>query len=92
MERLEDRMVQAIRGTIDRTKRTIRPSFRDIDWDRTIRASLKNWQPELKTVTSETLHGHARKDLFPDLRATALKRHDIADWAARNDVVVRRAA
>ena len=31
-------------------------------------------------------------DLFPDLMATALKRHDIADWAARNDVVLRRAA
>jgi uncharacterized protein with von Willebrand factor type A (vWA) domain len=30
-------------------------------------------------------------DLFPELMATALKRHDIADWAARNDVVLRRA-
>jgi hypothetical protein len=50
MDRLEDRMVQAIRGTIDRTKRTTRPTFRDIDWDRTIRANLKNWQPDLRTV------------------------------------------
>jgi Mg-chelatase subunit ChlD len=60
MERLEDRMVQAIRGTIDRTRRTTRPTFRDIDWDRTIRANLKNWQPDLRTVIPETLHGHAR--------------------------------
>ena len=30
-------------------------------------------------------------DLFPDLMAAALKRHDIADWAARNDRVLRRA-
>src|SRR3712207_1967744 len=60
MERLEDRMVQALRGTLDRTKRTSRPNFRDIDWDRTIRANLRHWQPDLRTVVPETLHGHAR--------------------------------
>ena len=61
MERLEDRMVQAIRGTIDRTKRTTRPSFRDIDWDRTIRANLRHYQPAQRTIVPETLHGTARR-------------------------------
>ncbi len=60
MERLEDKTVQAIRGVVDRSRRTTRPSFRDIDWDRTIRANLRHWQPDLRTVIPETLHGNAR--------------------------------
>jgi len=60
MARLEDRMVQAIRGSVDRSKRTHRPTFRDIDWNRTIRANLRHWQPDLRTVIPETLVGFAR--------------------------------
>src|SRR5262249_58733065 len=33
----------------------------DIDWDRTIRANLRNYLPEHRTVVPERLVGYARK-------------------------------
>src|SRR5262249_57346759 len=33
----------------------------DIDWDRTIRANLRNYLPEQRTVVPERLIGYARK-------------------------------
>jgi len=39
--------------------RTPRPS--EIDWQRTIRANLAHWQPELKTLVPERLIGHGRR-------------------------------
>src|SRR5215510_9528716 len=41
MERLERRTAEAIRGALDRSRRTNRPRFTDIDWPRTIQANLR---------------------------------------------------
>ena len=38
-----------------------RPRPADIDWDRTIRANLRHYQPEHKTVIPERLVGHGRR-------------------------------
>jgi len=61
MERLRGPMEQAVRGSLDRSRRTRRPRHTDIDWLRTIRANLRHYQPEHGTVVPETLIGYARR-------------------------------
>ncbi|MGF4042133.1 VWA domain-containing protein [Paenarthrobacter nitroguajacolicus] len=60
-ERLRAKTVQAVSGALNRSARTRRPRHRDIDWNRTIAANLKHYQPEYRTVVPERLHGHARR-------------------------------
>jgi Mg-chelatase subunit ChlD len=59
--RLADRTRAAARGALDRSTRTSRPRHNEIDWDRTIRANLRHYQPEHRTVIPERLVGHGRK-------------------------------
>ncbi|MBX9858322.1 MAG: VWA domain-containing protein [Sphingomonas sp.] len=61
MERLERRTAEAIRGALDRSRRTNRPRFADIDWPRTIRANLRHYQAEQRTIVPETLIGFMRQ-------------------------------
>ncbi|MEM7643141.1 MAG: VWA domain-containing protein [Pseudomonadota bacterium] len=61
MERLERRTAEALRGAVDRSKRTHRPRFADIDWPRTIRKNLGTWQPEHRTIIPERLVGFQRR-------------------------------
>ncbi|WBP88465.1 VWA domain-containing protein [Kitasatospora cathayae] len=58
--RLADRTRATVGGALDRSARVNRPRHRDIDWDRTIRANLKNHLPEHGTVVPERLVGYAR--------------------------------
>ena len=60
MEKLESRTVEAIRGALNKQKRTSRPRFSDIDWPRTIRKNLQHWQQEHKTIVPERLVGYGR--------------------------------
>ncbi|MFI9081788.1 VWA domain-containing protein [Streptomyces sioyaensis] len=59
-ERLANRTRAALTGALDRSARISRPRHRDIDWDRTIRANLKNYLPEYRTVIPERLIGYGR--------------------------------
>jgi hypothetical protein len=61
IERLEQKTVDALRGALDRSKRTSRPRAVDIDWSRTIRANLHQYLPEFQTIVPERLIGFARK-------------------------------
>ena len=61
MERLEQKTAEAVRGALNRSKRTRRPRFNDVDWARTIRANLRHYQADYNTVVPETLIGFARK-------------------------------
>jgi Mg-chelatase subunit ChlD len=61
MERLQQKTAEAIRGALDRSKRTHRPRQRDIDWPRTIGANLRHYQPEYKTIVPEKLIGFMRR-------------------------------
>jgi Mg-chelatase subunit ChlD len=59
--RLASPLRQAVRGSLDRAARTRRPRPNEIDWHRTIRANLRHYLPEHRTVVPETRIGHARK-------------------------------
>ncbi|PVC83111.1 VWA domain-containing protein [Streptomyces sp. CS131] len=56
--RLESRTRTTLTGALDRSARISRPRHRDIDWDRTIRANLKNYltlpAPETATTAETT--------------------------------------
>ena len=60
--RLAQRTRSAVTGALNRASRTSRPRRpADIDWDRTIRANLRNYLPRQRTVVPERLVGYARK-------------------------------
>lgn len=60
-QRLRDPLRAAIQGAIRQAQRQRRPKWNDIDWQRTIKANLKHYQPELKTIIPEQLIGFGRK-------------------------------
>lgn len=59
--RLAAPMEQAVRGALDRSLRNRRPRHAEIDWNRTIRANLKHWQAEHRTIVPEKLIGYGRR-------------------------------
>jgi Mg-chelatase subunit ChlD len=60
--RLSQRTRSAVAGALNRASRTSRPRRpADVDWDRTIRANLRNYLPEQQTIVPERLVGYARK-------------------------------
>ena len=60
--RLAQRTRSAVTGALNRASRTSTPRRpADIDWNRTIRANLRNYQPEHRTIVPERLIGYARK-------------------------------
>jgi hypothetical protein len=61
MERLERKTAEALRGAVDRSRRTWRPRHADIDWPRTIQANLRHYQADHKTIVPERLIGFARQ-------------------------------
>jgi Mg-chelatase subunit ChlD len=61
MAKLEQPTRQAVQGALSRSLRNRRPRLTEIDWNRTIRANLKNWLPEHRTVVPETLIGYGRR-------------------------------
>lgn len=60
MQKLERRTAEAIRGAINRSKRTHRPRHNDIDWPRTIAANLRHYQADYQTIVPEKLIGFMR--------------------------------
>ena len=63
--KLANGLIQAVRGSLNRATRTYRPRPNEINWDRTIRANLKNYLPDKGTIIAEKLvgHGHKRSSL-----------------------------
>jgi Mg-chelatase subunit ChlD len=59
--RLATPMRQAVLGSLNRAERNRRPRHNEIDWNRTIRANLKHYQPEFQTIIPETRIGYGRK-------------------------------
>lgn len=59
--KLAEPMERAVTGALSRAHRTSRPRPADIDWLATIRANLRHYQPEARTVIPERLVGHARR-------------------------------
>jgi len=61
MKRLEEPMRAAVAGALNRAIRNRRPRLSEIDWNRTIRANMKHYQKDYKTVIPEELLGFGRK-------------------------------
>ena len=59
--RLAEPLRQAVHGALSRSLRNTRPRLREIDWHRTVRANLKHYLPEQRTVVAERLIGYGRK-------------------------------
>ncbi|GGP37443.1 vWA domain-containing protein [Saccharothrix coeruleofusca] len=70
--RLADRLVAAVHGAVDRSRRTRRPRLADVDWSATIRANLRHYQPEQRTVVVQDLIGHSRRSRTASLRDVVL--------------------
>ena len=72
LAKLEQRTAEAIRGALNRAKRTSRPRHTDIDWPRTIRRNLGTYQPDYETIVPERLIGFARRSRRADLEEVIL--------------------
>ena len=66
--KLANQLVQAVRGSLNRATRAYRPRANEINWDRTIRANLKNYQPDRGTIIAERLVGHGHKTKRSSMR------------------------
>ena len=62
LARLEQKTAEAIRGAINKGKRSFRPRFADIDWPRTIQANLSHYQHQYQTLIPEKLIGYHRQN------------------------------
>lgn len=61
LRKLSSPMEQAVKGSLNRALRNRRPRHNEIDWQRTIRANLRHYQPEYRTIIPETRIGYGRK-------------------------------
>lgn len=62
LARLRQPMQQAVLGSLNRAARNMRPRRpSEVDWNRTIRANLRHYQPRYKTIIPEQLHGFGHK-------------------------------
>ena len=52
---------QAVAGSLNRATRNRRPRHNEIDWQRTIRANLKHYQPAYRTIIPEQRIGYGRR-------------------------------
>lgn len=60
-KKLRNPMQTAIKGALSRSVRNRRPKYNEIDWNRTIRANLKHYQQDYKTIIPQNLIGYGRK-------------------------------
>lgn len=58
--KLEAPLKQTVSGALRRSSKNRRPRPREIDWNRTIRANLKHYQEEYKTIVPENRVGYGR--------------------------------
>jgi Mg-chelatase subunit ChlD len=61
MKRLRGGLEQAVRGSLDRSRHSPMRSLPNLDWARTIRRNLKNYDRQRKVVIPETFHFFARQ-------------------------------
>ncbi|GIV31019.1 MAG: VWA domain-containing protein [Saprospiraceae bacterium] len=59
--RLDLPVSRAVRGSHSRAERSRRPRLADLDWHRTIKANLGDYQPSLKALIASRFYGHGRR-------------------------------
>ncbi|CAJ59218.1 conserved hypothetical protein [Frankia alni ACN14a] len=76
VEDIERRLAQSLRsavfGALNRGERARTPRLPDVDWNRTILANLRNYQPEQRTVIVDRLVGYQRARRVAALRDVIL--------------------
>ena len=60
-KQLESQMVQAVRGALQRSRHSPFRSLPNLDWPRTIRRNIRNYQPDLGTIIPEHLSFFSRQ-------------------------------
>ena len=60
-KRLEYPLLEAIKGALNQSVRNRRPTFKEINWSKTIRANLKHYQADYKTIIPHQLIGYGKK-------------------------------
>lgn len=60
-KRLEYPLLEAIKGALNQAVRNRRPKFKEINWGKTIRANLKHYQVDYKTIIPHQLVGYGKK-------------------------------
>lgn len=60
-KRIRNPLQVAIKGALSRSIRNRRPKYNEIDWNRTIRANLKHYQQDYKSIIPHNLIGYGRK-------------------------------
>lgn len=61
MKKLANQTRQSVVGALNKSQRNKRPRHNEIDWNRTIRANLKHYQANFKTIIPEQRIGYGRK-------------------------------
>lgn len=61
MKKLANHTRQAITGSLSRSQKNKNPRHNEIDWQRTLKANLKNYQTQYRTVIVEKRIGYGRK-------------------------------
>lgn len=60
-KRLESQLTQAVRGALQRNRHSPLRSLPNLDWPRTIRRNIRNYQPDLGTIIPEQLSFFSRQ-------------------------------
>ena len=60
-KKLRNPMREAVEGSLSRSVRNHRPKLNEIDWHKTIRANLRHYQEEYRSIIPERLIGYGRK-------------------------------
>lgn len=61
MKKLANPTRQAVQGALNRATRNRRPRHNEIDWQRTIKANLRHYQLDFKTIIPDQKIGYGRK-------------------------------
>lgn len=61
VKKLSQPLRQAVDGAMRKTGRNLRPKQHEIDWHRTIKANLKNYQVDYATIIPKYFRGYQRK-------------------------------
>jgi len=62
MEKLENRMIEAINGALSKSVTNHRPKLSEINWHKTILKNLHHYQPDYNTIIPQKLYGYGRKN------------------------------
>jgi Mg-chelatase subunit ChlD len=64
--KLEQQIRQSVSGALNRKQHSPIPIYRNLDWRRTLRRSLKNYDPERKRLISERFYFWSNQKKFAD--------------------------